>query len=333
MFLHITVFKTFTFTQPLFRVFAVMNPQTSTTHPEEIGAQSAGIGVVSLLQIIQNLVTLGLNTIELWTTVVPKLKTHPQLSSHPEHLNLHLLLGLISKHLATKIFDFFPNDLSQDKFPHIMTEPISDQEILKAVKPLLKKKKFCDKSFSIECSNTLNGAVEDILKSITEMCETESMKYAKLTRKVHKSQKRKRSPSPSGSSSSGSGSESSTASDSDSDSDNSDKFDSLFKSSKKGPIKIKQVFQTQKKRLRRRLTTPGEEGRYMVKIELTDTKDLKNCSQNQYWTKVSAKAIFLAGPKTNLFKDVKNMLYDVGRSVKSTPGVECEEVKIDRKKK
>lgn len=324
-----------------------MNSQTFSKDTSEDGA--CGLGAISLLQIVQNLITLGLNSIELWNVVIPKLKIHDQFSQ-PELLNLQLLLVRIAQHLSTRLFDFFPYDLSQDKLPNILSKSIPSNEILKVLKPLLKKKSFCDKSFSSEASNILNSTVEEILASLkvsdfipNEICTQEEVEIQshssskrigdETVKKVSK--KRARSPSPSSSSAASSDSEG-THCESDSDSNSeSDKFDKLFKvkSLKKEPIKIRQSFQTQKKRLRRKLTTPGEEGRYMVKIELTDTKDLKKCKLNQYWTKVSTKAVFLTEPKSQMFKQVDSMLYDIGRKIKSTQGVQCDEVKLDKKSK
>lgn len=332
-----------------------MNSQTTSKPVEESEPPvNSAMGMIGLLQIIQNLITLGLNSIELWHTVIPKLRNHEQFSTQPELLNLHLLLTKVSQHLYSKLFDFFPSDLSQEKLPNLLAKQISSRDLLKAIKPLLNRKEFNNRSFSIESSNFLNGTVEDILatincfetSSVIEDLEKDDQSISKPTssKREHGTEmkgstsskrKRNRSPSPVGSSSASSEAELSHHSelDSDSDSDDSDKFDRLFKvkSNKKSPIKIKQVFQTQKKRLRRKLTTPGEEGRYMIKIELTDTKDLRKCQLNQFWTKVSAKAVFLTEPKSKVYKQIRDIMYDVGQEIKSTAGVQSEELKLDRK--
>lgn len=41
------------------------------------------------------------------------------------------------------------------------------------------------------------------------------------------------------------------------------------------------------------LTTPGEKGAYLIKIEITDTKDLKGVEKNDRWQKAAYKAVFL----------------------------------------
>lgn len=321
------------------------------THPtDEKATTSKSSEIITLLQIVQNLFALGLNSVQLWHDVIPQLRTNDKICSHPELMNLQLLLVRISQHFSSKLFDFFPNDLSQEKLPNILAKEIPYKDLIKCVKPLLKKKGFCDRSFTIEASNILNSVVEYILKSINDAEENmesvliddeEKEEHNKPPRReyvsdIKRSSKKRRSSSPAQSDCSSAFSESEQSnyeSESDSESD-SDKFDKLFKGNKikKGPVKIKQMFQTQKKRMRRKLVTPGEEGRFMVKIELTDTKDLKRCQPNQYWTKVSTKAVFLTEPKSHLYKQVDSLMYEVGRKIKTMPGSECEETKLDKKK-
>lgn len=316
---------------------------SQTTLPKETAShQSSGMGVVSLIQVVQNLITLGLTSIDKWTDVIPKLKTHVKYSSQPENLNLQLILTQITNHLVTRVFDFFPNDLSQHKLPHMLASQIPTKDLLKVLKRFLNKKTFVDKTFSLDCSNDLNSAVEDILGknkiNIDSDDDDEDQEIPKEQsfKKTHNQRKRKRSRSPSPSKSSLILSEVESIDNSDIDSESESEnhnFDKLFKNSKEGPVKIKQIFQTQKKLLKKKLTTPGEEGRYMIKIELTDTNDLKNCSCSQYWTKVSAKAIFLTEKKSPMLKQVNKLLYDVGCQIKGTPGVECDEVKFDKRLK
>lgn len=43
----------------------------------------------------------------------------------------------------------------------------------------------------------------------------------------------------------------------------------------------------------RKCVTPGEPGKYLIKLEVTDCDDLKGIRTTQYWTKVWKKVIFL----------------------------------------
>jgi hypothetical protein len=330
----------FTYVVHIYFIFTVKMNTPGTSVQDQSTFKS--LDAIGLLQIVQNLIALGLNSLELWNTVIPKLKAREEFSSNPELINLHLLLTRISQHLYSNLFKFFPNDLSQEKLPNLLAKEIPSSDLIKKVKPLLNKKSFVDRTFSMEASNLLNNTVQDIISSLrvidmfenddVSVIEENSQKRARrLSEDKRPSKKpRMRSPSPSQSEASSTSSE---ISDSDSGSDlESDKFDKLFKiKSSKSVPKIKQMFQTQNKKVKRKLTTPGEEGRYMIKIELTDTKDLKKCKMNQYWQKVNTKAVFLAEPKSELYKKINNMLFSVGQKIKSMPGVESDEMKLDKR--
>lgn len=138
----------------------------NSQHTSEDGAKSSTSNFIGLMQIVQNLITLGLNSISLWNTVSSKLKNHDDIASHPELANLQLLLVQISQHLSSRVFEFFPMDLSEHKLETLLEKEIPSKSLLKTVRPLLKKKNFVDRLFSIESSNTLNSTVEDILKSL-----------------------------------------------------------------------------------------------------------------------------------------------------------------------
>lgn len=105
-------------------------------------------GMISLLQIIQNLILLGLNSITLWQNVIPKLKNMDNFSSQPELLDLQLILSHVSHHLFTNVFNFFPNDLSQDKLPLMCDSGISSKELLKE-SSLFEKEKLYQQIFFI----------------------------------------------------------------------------------------------------------------------------------------------------------------------------------------
>lgn len=61
----------------------------------------------------------------------------------------------------------------------------------------------------------------------------------------------------------------------------------------KGNTLISQQVAIRNEETLRRCTTPGEEGRYLLKIEITDCEDLKGITQDRYWTKISKKVVFL----------------------------------------
>lgn len=127
----------------------------------------------------------------------------------------------------------------------------------------------------------------------------------------------------------------------DEDSDNNDSddefskiFDSITDDSKKKRKEKKaipqviQIFSNDKQKI---LTTPGEWGSHLVKIELTDTRDLKGVPKNDHWKKIGQKAVFLikSSDDDNL-KILNKILHEAGKNIASTPGVKKEIKKIYR---
>lgn len=84
----------------------------------------------------------------------------------------------------------------------------------------------------------------------------------------------------------------------DNEDDNDDVLKILAKSfSKKGKTNaaavINQTITFRSDDMLRKCVTPGEIGKYLIKIEITDCKDLKGVPLNRHWTKVGKKAVFL----------------------------------------
>jgi len=114
-------------------------------------------------------------------------------------------------------------------------------------------------------------------------------------------------------------------------------LDQIFKiseeSSKKTVPKIKQIFQTRNKKQVKKITSPGEVGRYMIKIEMTDCWDLKGCNSSKtYWTKIARKAVFLTDIKDPILKSVESILLNVGKGISNIPETEVDVVDVDPSK-
>ena len=66
------------------------------------------------------------------------------------------------------------------------------------------------------------------------------------------------------------------------------------------------------------LTTPGEKGRYLIKIEISDTKDLKGVNKNDWWLKAAYRTQFLVNSEkdsiyTQLHKIVLSKAKDLSK--------------------
>lgn len=136
------------------------------------------------------------------------------------------------------------------------------------------------------------------------------------------------------------------AENSDEDSDNNnedseDEFNKIFDSiksdsSEKKKDKKKKIAQSliiaanDKQKI---LTTPGEWGSHLIKIEVTDTRDLKGVPKSDRWKKISQKAIFFVkSSEDNNFKELNKILQNVGKNIASTIGVKKDIKKIYRNK-
>lgn len=313
--------------------------------------QQTGISSLKLVYVVENLILIGLVSIEKWDLVLSKLKTHPDIMSNPELLNLYFSLHQIYVFFSSKIME--TSDLSQHKVPLINANEYSLKELLHIVNPVLRKKPLKDKLFTYDCINKLLNIVRRILNknddgndSDTEQGKTNYNKKSKVLNKRKRSSKKKpnkkvkrnseccNDSDSSASSSTSSSSSSSNSSLSSSPNSDTDRFDSLFKkNTSKKPIAIKQLFQSQRNDTINKLTTPGENGRYMVKIEVTDVKDLKDCeSSKTYWTKVAKKIVFLLDSNDSTLKTVEDVIYEKGKQISKVKGVVKETVKINTKR-
>lgn len=107
-------------------------------------------------------------------------------------------------------------------------------------------------------------------------------------------------------------------------------FLDLFTSEKKkkgfNKVKIQQFLTVSTDDEKRKIETSGEEGEYLIKIEVTDTRDLRGVDTGVYWKRVSKKAYFLLAPKKSdadqeLYGNMMSFLQDVAKKLLKTPGV------------
>lgn len=119
----------------------------------------------------------------------------------------------------------------------------------------------------------------------------------------------------------------------DSDDEFSKIFDSITDDSKKKKEKkaISQIIQIVSNDKQKLLTTPGEWGSHLVKIEVTDTRDLKGIPKNDRWKKICQKAVFLIkSSEDDNFKILNKILHEAGKNLALTPGVKKEIKKLYR---
>lgn len=116
-------------------------------------------------------------------------------------------------------------------------------------------------------------------------------------------------------------------------------FSSVFSPKKKSNIKtnntkFEQSFHLLTNDEKKWIKTPGEEGRYLIEIKITDTKDIKKVPTDEWWKKVGKKAVFLTSSsqdplyiesnkilkeainKINKIKNISKGKYTVGNKFK-----------------
>lgn len=130
-------------------------------------------------------------------------------------------------------------------------------------------------------------------------------------------------------------SNSDNSSDDDSENDPDDDINKIFNSIKSSKEKGKifsQSISILSNDTQKLLSTPGESGTYLIKIEMTDTRDLKGVPETERWKKVQKKTIFLTdSSKDGELKTINNIFKNVGKRIASVKGVKKEIKKLRSK--
>lgn len=106
------------------------------------------------------------------------------------------------------------------------------------------------------------------------------------------------------------------------------RFANCFKNMEKtakGKMHFVQTVQYKENDKRHKMFTPGETGTHLIKIEITKTKDLKNCqSTDDYYHQVSSKGIFLIDVKREkgsaILRTLEHFLGDAAEQISQIVG-------------
>lgn len=119
--------------------------------------------------------------------------------------------------------------------------------------------------------------------------------------------------------------------DSDTDVDDDDDvvkkaFSTAFASKKSTThTKFEQSFHLLSNEEKQWIKTTGEEGKYLIEIKVTDTKDLKKIPSDEWWKKVCKKAVFLASSSSDPLyvatnKILKDAFYQINKTKNKCKG-------------
>jgi hypothetical protein len=287
--------------------FAANEGQSST---------SPGILYFTIMQLLENLHIIGLSSLEKWDTVMNKLKSSDEILSNP----IFTQMFAICKHFHRLFYDHFNADpnMSQKTFEKLAYVDIEFEDLHSIWLSESEKQLFKDKMFSFDHIQHFSSIVRKILMlDDTEMKSNKSS----LAKSLESSFKRKslddmkKCKKAKKETSSKSSSDQSSSSD---ESDDEDLFAKLFNKKHSSSLKISQQFQYNSANSRKRITTPGEKGSHLIKIEITDTRDLKSCkSEKFYWQKVNKKGYFLLNTTEQEDKEMLETLNEVSAKIGS----------------
>lgn len=297
--------------------------ETAHAHP------STGKTDFKLSEIVEMLFSIGMTSYLMWERVLTNFGKSFEVQTDPLLLQIYMILKQLSAAFGSFIHENC--DPSQYKLPLLMEEEKSLKELLSILNPLLKKKSFKEKLFSHNVVNKLMILIRNALQPDETVVSQKKRKAKKVKKSVKKSKKhvsKKHSSSSSSSDSSSSGSSSSS-------SDSEEEFGKLFKDKSKNkiPYVSQQFIFVTGKDLKQRIVTPGEQGSHLIKIEITDTRDLKKCQSDKYWQKVHKKGYFLLNNKNDedkaILSQLDSILVEACKRVKETiPNLKKDKFKL-----
>lgn len=117
------------------------------------------------------------------------------------------------------------------------------------------------------------------------------------------------------------------------DKNNSD-FLKIFNVINEPHSKIQQIFSIKDQDSHKVFTSPGETGSHLIKIEISDVKEIANVSVSDRWRLVSKKAIFLIGSETDKkYRIIQDIMKDTARDISALKGVKSEVKRYTKKSK
>lgn len=270
-----------------------LHPSTPSSHMNTSAAATVpSTSKYKVLDIVQHMFLIGLTSVMKWSDALSKIKKSTVVASSPSLLKMTSILSQLVHALAQHVL-LNSEDLSQEKVPLLMSQKLTYLEIKSILMPLLKKKEFKEQVFSFNIFRDFCNAVSSALSDLTEIegeggagqKKRKNEEISKINNKKSKRSKNKKTKHNYSLlySSSSSLSDASFSSSSSSSSDSDGEFERIVARNKdtKRCIFIPQQFQFRAKHKTFKLETPGEPGTHLIKIEITDMKDLKSCKNQK----------------------------------------------------
>lgn len=247
-------------------------PTTKQPNKTKIVSRKAPTESYDLKGVVNLLILIGLTSVNLWEKVIFDVRKKVSDMMNPDLTALYFHLKMVSNTICTGIAQ--TSDLSQEKLEMINELDRDYDEIMLHADPVLQV--YSKNKYSVDIVRHIKEFVLEAINqmSLIEISDDDDDRTVKSKKRA--------------------------ISDDDHD-DDSDKDDELFElfskkcNSKKRAKKlaISQQVLVKNDSVTRKCITPGETGKYLIKIEITDCEDLKGVKPTQYWTKIWKKAVFL----------------------------------------
>lgn len=234
----------------------------------------------TLKSVVELLILLGLTSATLWEQVLFKIRKDVSDLMNTEVTNLFFALKMVAQAVCAGVVQ--SGDLSQEKLEALNDIEKDHSVLMSYIEPTLSlMPNICYSTESVKnIRNFINTALKDFKTNDSESNEPINKK-PKL------------------------------------DTDTTEAMLSLFgksvdsKKRKNKEVVISQQFSLRDEDTIKKYSTPGEKGKFLVKIEVTDCDDLRGVGANQYWTKVWKKAVFLLNSEENqAFKILDKLLLE-----------------------
>lgn len=250
----------------------------------------------TLKSIVELLILLGLTSATMWEKILFQIKSDVSNLMNTEVTNLYFSLKLVAQSVCSGVIQ--SGDLSQQKLEIINDSEREHTELMSYIEPTLNL--LPQIFYSTDSVKHIKNFIATALKenNATQSSDEPPCKKQK----------------------------------NDTNTNTTEAMLNLFgktienKKKKSKEVVISQQFSLRDEQVLRKYATPGETGKLMVKIEITDCDDLKGVGVTQYWTKVWKKAVFLLdGEDDPAFKTIDNILLDQLKNISEIKDVKMTE--------
>lgn len=254
-------------------------PSTSTSAPSTSTSAPSSVIYYSIYELINIIYIGGLNSVTGWEIMLENLKKIV-FNETDTIINLFFIL-------FNAVTNFYSDEVSQATYIQMKDAKLSFEELITCFQEQIEKEYLYKKTMSFDLIKRFRELVENskievlVVPSVPKLQDPEIINI-----------------------------ESEHDDDDDDDDDIKRAFSTVFSSKKsKQHNKFEQSFHLLVNDEKQWIKTPGEEGRYLVEIKITDTKDIKKVPTDEWWKKVHKKAVFLASSSQDtLYIDTNKIL-------------------------